>query len=241
MPSVERPVPKNIEAEEATLGSILIDRDAITQVSSFLRPQDFYREKHRWTFEAMLSLQDRAEPIDYLTLCDELERIERLEAVGGSASVADLLNVVPTAVHAEYYAHIVERTSLLRKLIDAAGQIARLAYEKQEANVSETIDQAEQILFAVSQHRLSPALIPLREVLRAYYEHIGYLVAHKGEFTGVPTGYYDLDKLLGGLQGGDLIIVAARPSVGKTSLALNIAENVGSQTRRQGLLSSAWR
>jgi len=225
MPVAERPLPQNIEAEEATLGSILIGRDAITKVSSFLRPEDFLREKHRWVYEAMLSLHNRGEPIDFVTLCDELERTDRLESVGSSAAVATLLNVVPTAIHAEYYAHIVERTALLRQLISAATRIARLAYEEQDADVSQTIDRAEQILFAVSQHRLSHALIPLRQVLQEYYEHIGYLVAHKGEFTGVPTGFYDLDKLLGGLQAGDLIIVAARPSVGKTSFALNVAEN----------------
>jgi len=223
--SIDRPVPTNIEAEEATLGAILIDPDAITNVAAFLRPKDFYREKHRWIYEAMLTLHDRNELTDYLTVSDELRRTGRLESVGGSAAIAELTSVVPTAVHAEYYARIVERTALLRALIDAAGRIARLAYEEQDRDVSDTIDQAEQILFSVSQHRLSHALIALREVLREYYEHIGYLVAHKGEFTGVPTGFYDLDKLLGGLQAGDLIIIAARPAVGKTSFALNIAEN----------------
>ncbi len=224
--TTDRGVPHNIEAEEATLGSILIGPDAISKVSEFLHPEDFHREKHRLIFQAMLAMHIRGEEIDFVTLCNELERGETLETIGGAAAVSALLHVVPTAFHVEHYAHIVERTSILRQIITAAGKIARLAYDDNESDVRETLSNAERILFDISQGRSSESITHIRDILGKYYEHIDYLFSHQGEFTGVPTGYYDLDKMLGGLQAGDLIIIAARPSVGKTSLALNIVENV---------------
>jgi replicative DNA helicase len=219
---IERLPPQNIEAEEAVLGSILIDPDAIIRVSTVLRPEDFYREKHGWIFDAALDLHERREPIDFLTINDELERRGQLNEVGGAAFLTTLINVVPTSIHAEHYAHIVERAATRRRMIEAAGQIAALAYQEAE-DVDEVVDHAEQILFGVSERRLTRELIPIKQVLSEYYDRIEYLTRHRGELIGIPTGFSDLDKLLGGLQRSDMIILAARPSVGKTSLALTMA------------------
>ena len=229
---IERLPPQNIEAEEAVLGSILIDPDAIIRVSTVLRPEDFYREKHGWIFDAALDLHERREPIDFLTICDELERRGQLNEVGGAAFLTTLVNIVPTSIHAEHYAHIVERTATRRRLIEAAGQIAGLAYQEAE-DVDEVVDHAEQILFGVSERRLTRELIPIKQVLSEYYDRIEYLVRHQGELIGIPTGFADMDKLLGGLQRSDMIILAARPSVGKTSLALTMAHKAAKKYRQR--------
>ncbi|OQY26265.1 MAG: replicative DNA helicase [Anaerolineaceae bacterium 4572_32.1] len=217
-------MPHNVEAEEAVLGSLLIDPDAIFRVSTYLEPADFYIERNNWAYEAILALYERREAVDFVTLCDELERRERLQEIGGAAYIIHLINVVPTSIHVEYYGHIVERAAVRRRLIRAATDIAALAYEEAE-DIDQVVDRAEQILFGVSQRRLSRDLVPIEQVISKYYDRIDYLYRHGGEFIGVPTGFPRLDRLLGGLQRSDLIIVAARPAMGKTSLALNIAHN----------------
>ncbi|MCS7221908.1 MAG: replicative DNA helicase [Anaerolineae bacterium] len=224
MSATERMVPANPEAEEAVLGSILIDPDAIIKVAPTLRADDFYLEKHRWIYQAALDLYERRQPPDFITICDELERRGQLQEVGGPAYITELINAVPTAFHVEHYASIVERTSILRRLISAAGQIAQLAYED-KGEIDEIVDRAEEIVFGVSEHRLQRFLVPIRQVMNEVITRIDYLASHQGELLGVPTGFRLLDKLLGGFQKSDLIILAARPSVGKTSLALNIAAN----------------
>jgi replicative DNA helicase len=221
---IERLPPQNVEAEEAVLGALLIDPDAIIRLATILRPEDFYREKLGWIYDAILVLHERREPIDFLTVCDELERREQLDQVGGAAYITTLVNAVPTSIHAEHYARIVERTATRRRLIDAAGHIAALAYQEAD-DVEEVVDHAEQILFGVSERRISRELVPIKQVLSEYYDRIEYLTRHRGELIGIPTGFSDIDKLLGGLQRSDLVILAARPSVGKTSLALSIAHN----------------
>ena len=223
MPADRLP-PQNIEAEQSVLGSLLIDPDAIMKVSSFLRPGDFYREAHQRIYGAVLALHERRMPADIVTVVDEMARQEQLDFIGGPAYLTSLLNMVPTSVNVEYYGHIVERTSVMRRLIAAAGEIAALAYEERE-EVDEVIDQAERILFEVSQRRISKSLVPIREVIKDYYDRIEFLVEHPDETLGVPTGFADLDRLLGGLQPSDLIIIAARPGVGKSSLATTIAGN----------------
>jgi len=220
----DRLPPQNVEAEQSVLGSLLIDPDAIIKVGSFLRSEDFYREAHQAIYAAILALHDRRLPADFVTVVDELERREQASLVGGPAYLTSLLNMVPTSIHVEHYGRIIERTSLMRRLISAAGEIAALAYEDRE-NVDEVIDQAERILFDVSQRRVSKSLVPISEIVRAYFERIEYLVEHRDETLGVPTGFADLDQLLGGLQPSDLIIIAARPGVGKTSLAISMASN----------------
>ena len=215
--------PHNTEAEEAILGSLLIDPDAIFKVASFLSPEDFYRERNGWIYDAIRDLHNRREPADFVTLCNELERRGQLEEVGGAAHITSLINAVPTAIHAEHYGHIVERTAILRRLISAAGQIAGIAYEEAE-DVDEVVDRAEQILFGVSQRRIARDLVPIKQIIGDYYDRIDYLYQHRGEPVGIPTGFPMLDKLLGGLQDSDLVIVAGRPSMGKTSLVLSMTQ-----------------
>jgi replicative DNA helicase len=234
---IERLPPQNVEAEEAVLGAILIDPDAIIRVATFLRPEDFYREKNGWIYDTALALHDKREPIDFLTVCDELERRGQLDQVGGAAFITTLINAVPTSIHAEHYARIVERTATRRRLIDAAGQIAALAYQEAE-DVGEVVDRAEQVLFGVSERRISRELVPIKQILSEYYDRIEYLTRHRGELIGIPTGFTDMDRLLGGMQRSDLIILAARPSVGKTSLALTIAHHAVKRFRQRVALFS---
>ncbi|HET8570849.1 MAG TPA: replicative DNA helicase [Candidatus Limnocylindria bacterium] len=216
--------PQAIEAEQSVLGSILIDADAMLKVADFLRPADFYRKQHGDIFEAMLALHGQREPIDLVTLGDELERNGRLEPAGGPAYLTTLMNTVPTAVHVEHYGRIVERKAVLRNLIGAAGKIAAVGYE--EANDAEVaIDRAESILFEISQHRTTGGFESLATLLGQAYDRLEYLHEHRGQILGIPSGLSQLDALLGGFQPSDLIILAARPSVGKTSLALNIAQH----------------
>ncbi len=223
-----RILPYNIEAEEAVLGAMLIDPEAITKVAPFLRPEDFYRERHRWIYEALLNLHERDEPADELTIADELERMGRLSDVGGVAAIHELALKVPTALHIEHYGRIVERNAVLRRLIEAAENIARLAYENSDDDIAEIIDRAEALLFAVSQHRLTGAMIPIQQILGEFYEQVEKLFLERHP-VGLPTGFTDLDRLLGGFQPGDLIILAARPSMGKTAFSLSITENVALQ------------
>ncbi len=214
------------------LGALLIDPDAIIRVATLLRPEEFYREKHGWIYDTVLALHERREPIDFLTVCDELDRREQLDEVGGAAFITSLINAVPTHIHAEHYARIVQRTATRRRLIEAAGQIAVLAYQEAD-DVDEVVDRAEQILFGVSERRLSRELVPIKQVLSDYYDRIEHLTRHQGELIGIPTGFGDIDKLLGGLQRSDMIILAARPSVGKTSLALSFAHNAAKKFRQR--------
>ena len=220
--SEERLPPQNIEAEQSVLGSILIDRDAIVRVAGFLHAEDFYREAHRTVYQAAVDLFERREPADFVLLCDELERRGRLEQVGGPAYLTSLINLVPTAVNVEYYGHVVERCAILRRLITAGGQIAGVAYDLQH-DAEQAVDKAEQILFALTQRRRAREFIPIAEVLEHYFDQIDYIHQHRGQTFGVPTGFTRLDELTGGLQRSDLIVLAARPGMGKTSFALNMA------------------
>jgi len=228
--SVERLPPQNVEAEQSVLGSLLIDRDAIIRIAPFLRPEDFYRESHAQIYQAVLDLFERREPADFVTLCDTLERRGALEAVGGAAYITSLINAVPTSIHVEHYARIVELAALRRRLIDAAGQIARLAYEE-DREIDEVIDRAEATLFEVTERRESKDLVPIKRLMADYFDRIEYLQAHSDELVGLPTGFIDLDKLLGGLQPSDLLIIAGRPGMGKTSFGLTIAQNAALKHR----------
>ncbi len=232
----EKLPPQNIEAEEAVLGSILIDRDAIVKVAPFLKPEDFYRDKNGWIFAAVLDLYNRHEPADFVTLCDDLERSGKLDDVGGREYITSLLNAVPTAVHAEYYGRIVERCATLRRLINAAGRIAAIAYQD-DIEADEAIDQSEQILFNVAERRQTKDFIALREAMHAYGEQLDALYAQKGHVVGVPTGFADLDGILGGLRKSDFIVLAARPSAGKTALGLSIASNAAKSGVPVGIFS----
>ncbi len=206
--------PHNVEAEEAVLGSLLIDPDAILRVAIFLQPSDFYVERHAWLFEAMRELHERREPSDLVTLGDELERRGRLGEMGGPAYLTSLMNATPTSIHVEFYARIVERTALLRRLIEAAGKIARLAYED-KTDVDEVVDRAEEIIFGISARRVERDLHPIGQIIDKYYDRIEYLHQHRGEIVGIPTGLADLDKMLGGMQRSDMLVLAGRPGMGK--------------------------
>ena len=221
---IDRLPPQNLDSEQAVLGSILIDRDAIIEVADFLHPEDFYRQAHGRIFEAMLGLFEHREPIDVVTVAEALERDGQLETVGGASYLSTLGNDTPTAVHVTQYGRIVERKAVLRRLISAAGKIAAIGYED-GPDIQEAIDRSEAELFAVSQRRSGESFSALRTLLHDAYDRLDYLHAHRGEIVGIPSGFHDLDTLTTGFQASDLIIVAARPSVGKTSLALNIAEH----------------
>ena len=228
---IDRLPPQSVEAEQSVLGSILIDRDAIIEVADFLRAEDFYRQAHGRIYAAMVDLSERREPIDVVTVAESLERTGDLESIGGRAYLGTLSNQTPTAVHAAQYARIVERKALLRNLIGAAGKIAGIGYED-PAEVQEAIDRAESELFAVSQRRVGAGFSELRNLLHDAYDRLDYLHEHRGEISGIRTGFGDLDQLTTGLQKSDLVILAARPSVGKTSFALNIAEHAAARDRK---------
>ncbi len=221
---IDRLPPQNTDSEQAVLGSILIDRDAIIEIADFLTADDFYRQAHGQIYAAMLHLFEHREPIDVVTVAEALERAGELEAVGGAAYLSQLGNDTPTAVHVAQYARIVERKAILRRLIGAAGRIAAIGYED-GSDIQESIDRSEAELFAVSQRRASEGFSPLRTLLQNAYDRLDELHTHRGEISGVASGFADLDQLTTGFQPSDLIVLAARPSVGKTSLALNIAEH----------------
>lgn len=230
-------VPSNLEAEQAVLGALLIDPEAIIKVVPIIRAEDFYLEKHAWIYEAIYALHERREPIDFLTVVAELERNEKLNEVGGAAYITALINAVPTAIHVETYAHLVERLSTQRRLIAAAGDIAGIAYDASE-DIDATIDHAEEIIFSVAQRRMTRDMIPMRIAVDQFMDRLDYVQRHQGELLGVPTGFTDLDKLLGGFQPSDLIIVAGRPGSGKTSFALSIAEHAASVSHKKIALFS---
>lgn len=219
--------PQNLEAEMSLLGSILIDKDAMFKIADIVDADDFYKNSHAGIFEIMLELYNKNEPIDVLTLGNRLEEKGILEKIGGRSYLVSLSNAVPTSSHIFEYAQIVRRKSTLRKLLGAAGAITKLGYKEEADSVEEVLDEAQQQLFQVTQKHLRQTFVPIRNVLSDAFERIDELHKEKGKLRGLPTGYKALDNLLAGLQKSDLVILAARPSVGKTSLALDIARHVG--------------
>ena len=221
----ERIPPQNAEAEASVLGALLLDKEAIVKVADFLRAQDFYAPAHGTIYAAMLELYERREPIDVLSVANRLSERVELEGVGGASFLASLAAVVPTAGHVAHYAKIVQKKATLRRLISAAADITDLGFTEDE-EVDRVLDEAEQKLFGVSQQHLRQTFVPVRQVLADAFHRIDAL--HKGgiAYRGIPSGFKSLDDLLSGFQLSDLIILAARPSVGKTSLALDIARYV---------------
>lgn len=213
------------------LGSLLIDKEAIFKISDLVRADDFYRDANRFIFEAMLDLTGKREPIDLVSVSNRLQERGQLEAVGGRAQLAALTNAVPTAGHVVHYAEIVQKKATLRRLTEAAGDISELAFQEKD-NVEELLDRAEQSLFAVSQKYLTHNFIPLKNVLTEAFDRIDQLHRDSGKLRGTPTGFTDLDRLLAGLQASDLVVLAARPSLGKTSLALDIARHVATREKQ---------
>jgi replicative DNA helicase len=220
----ERLPPHSVEAEEAVLGSLIIDPDAIFEISNFLRPDAFYRTQNRWIYEAILGLSEQRMPIEVVTLIEELRRREHLNEIGGDSTVFDLINAVPTSINVEAYARIVEAAAIRRKLILAAGSIAKLAYNEAE-DITVVLDRSEHTLFSISQQRTTRDLVPVKEIAGSYLERMEQLRERGDEFIGIPTGFVDLDRLLSGLNKSDLVIIAARPGMGKTALQNAIALN----------------
>ncbi|HBT19858.1 MAG TPA: replicative DNA helicase [Peptococcaceae bacterium] len=223
MEIADRIMPQNIEAEQAVLGSMLLDSESVFVVMEILKPEDFYEKAHQIIYEAVLSLTEQNEAVDLVTVTEELRRKGLLESVGGASYLTSLANIVPSAANAEYYAKIVLEKSTLRSLIKAANHIANRCYEE-AYDIEDLLDDAEQRIFEIAQRRNREGFSTIKEVIKETYEIIERLSQHKEEVTGIPT-FKDLDKLLCGLQQSDLIICAARPGMGKTSFCLNIAHN----------------
>jgi replicative DNA helicase len=228
-PIVERALPHNLEAERSVLGAILIQNEAYNTAVEVLRPEDFYRDAHRRVFEKIIALAERQHAIDFITLKEELGRSGELDAVGGPAYIASLVDGVPRATNVEYYAKIVKEKAVLRNLIAAGNRILSEAYGADQ-DAAEILDRAEHLIFQIAEGRIRAGFVSLYDIAQDSVEAIQKAHEEKQLITGVPTGFHDLDNLTSGLQRGDLIIVAARPSMGKTSLALNIAQHVGTRT-----------
>ncbi len=228
---IQKLPPQNIEAEQSILGSLLIDKDAIIKVADTLSPDDFYLDKHGYIYETILELFEKKEAIDILSLASRLEEKKILEVVGGRSYLVTLTNLTPAASHIVSYAQIIQKKSTLRRLITAASGILELGYHE-EMDVNNILDKSEQSIFSVSQKFLKEKFTHIKEVLSGAFDRIDELHREKGRLRGIPTGFTDLDNLLAGLQKSDLIILAARPSVGKTSFALDIARSVAIKSKK---------
>jgi len=223
---IEKLPPQSIEAEQSVLGSILLSKKAIIKIADILGIEDFYRGVHGIIFEIMLELFEKNEPIDIMSISNRLEEKELLEKIGGSGYLTELVNTVPTAANVVHYAQIVRRKKMLRDLIEAAHDITKLSYQETE-DIENVLDKAEQNIFAVSQRSLKKFFIPIKPALEEAFERIDHLHKHEGgALRGLSTGFTDLDNILAGLQKADYILLAARPSLGKTTLALDIARNI---------------
>lgn len=217
-------LPFDRQAEEAVLGAILINPEVYFDVAHFLSPEDFFLHRNRWIWEAFASLQEQRLPIDILTVSEELERQSKLDDAGGPAYLTTLINNVPSSLHAEAYGQLVEETATRRRLLQAANQVARLAFQA-STPIQDVVNDAEKAIFGVSERRLAHQLQPIRQTLSEYYDRIDFLARHRDETLGVPTGFIDLDRLLGGMQPSDLLIIAGRPGQGKSGFCLSIAKN----------------
>ena len=221
--------PQNLEAEQSVLGGIMLDNHACDLALSVLRAEDFYREAHQRIFAAMVALHERGSPVDSVTLTNALREQGQLEAVGGATFLGQLLNAVPTASHVEHYAQIVKERAILRNLIGVATEVATRAYELR-GPVAEFVDEAERKIFSVAEQKVRPAFFTVRDLLPLSIKEVEKLYERKEMITGVPTGFHDLDRMTAGLQRSDLVIVAGRPGMGKTALALNVATGAALQT-----------
>lgn len=228
--SLHKIPPQNIEAEQSVLGGILIENTAINKVLEILSPEDFYRDAHRKIFSAMIELSERDEPADLITLTNELRKRDQLTSAGGASYLASLIDSVPTAANIEYYAKIVKEKALLRRLIETSTEIITQCYEDR-GDIESFLDDAEKSIFEISEKRIKPAFYPVREVVKESFKTIERLYEKKELVTGIPSGFKELDQRTAGFQPSDLIIVAGRPSMGKTALCLNIAQYVAIEKR----------
>ncbi|MCA9390054.1 replicative DNA helicase, partial [candidate division WWE3 bacterium] len=222
----QRVPPQNIEAEQSILGALLIDKEAVIKIAQILRPEHFYRGQHQAIYAAILSLFERREPADVVTVGDELKDLNQLDKAGGETYLADLVNMVPTVANVEAYAKIVKDAYIRRSLISLANNVSSEAMDGGGGDVRELLGTVEKEVFDLSQQHMSRDFLPIRDVLAESFNRIEELHQRKSRFRGIPTGFKDIDNLLAGLQDSNLVILAARPSVGKTSLSLNIAQYV---------------
>lgn len=229
--------PQDTVAEKSLLGAVMISDGVLPEVLNIIRPKDFYEERHQIIFDAMISLYDQHRPIDLLTLTAELKTLKKLKDVGGAPYLTELSNFVPAASHAKAYADIIEKASTRRKLIQAGTHIANKAYEE-DANVSDLIGAAEKELFEVSDKIIKSDYVPMDELLADAFDRIEELQKNKGALRGLKTGFRDLDKKTAGFQKGDLVIIGARPAMGKTTFAQNLAYNIASMNKRGVLFFS---
>lgn len=229
-PPVAYPTPQSIEAEQAALGAVLINRDAVATAIEIIQAEDFYYEPHRHIYEAILTLFNKGEPIDLLTVAEELKRKKKLEECGGQIYLMKLMEIVPAAANIADYCHIVEEKAILRQLIQVAHQIVSWAYHH-DGDLEGLIDRAEAALFRVGQRRIGAQFQPLTELIRQTYDFLEQRQRQPGALMGIPTGFVELDDALGGLHPSDLIIIAGRPSMGKTSFAISIALNLTLQQK----------
>jgi replicative DNA helicase len=225
----ERSLPHNLEAEKSVLGAILIHNEAFNHAAELIDARDFFRDAHRRIFDKMVALSERNDAIDLVTLKDELQRSGELDEVGGPAYIASLADGVPRSANVEHYARIVKEKATLRNLIHSANRILAEAYQAEE-DADVILDGAEKAIFEIAEDKIREGFVPLRDLVQSSFATIEKLQQHKGLVTGVPTGFVDLDEMTSGLQPSDLVLVAARPSMGKTSLVLNIAQHIGTQT-----------
>jgi len=226
--AADRPLPHSLEAERSVLGAILIQNEAFNTAAEVIDADDFFREAHRRIFDKMVALSERGLPIDFVTLREELTRSGDLEEAGGAAYLSALTDGVPRATNVEHYARIVKEKAVLRSLIRSAGRIMAEAYEAEE-EAATVLDRAEQSIFAIAEDQIRKGFVSMRDLAHASFEAIEQAHERKQLITGVPTGFERIDEMTSGLQRGDLVIIAARPSMGKTSLALNIAQHVGTK------------
>lgn len=229
--------PQNLDAEMSLLGAVLIDEDVLANITDKIKAIDFYDKRHESIFAAMIRLYERHQPVDLLTLSDELKRRDELELIGGSAYLTELTNYVPTAAHAEAYAELVAQKAVRRRLIKASGVVAEIAYDE-EKSIQELLGAAEAELFSVSDTSLKQDLTSLETILTDSFDRMEELHRNKGALRGIPTGYRDLDNMTAGLQPSDLIILAARPAMGKTTLVTNLAYNVATIAKKSVLFFS---
>lgn len=217
--------PQNIESEQCLLGCLMLDKNAIVRVADFIKPEDFYKETHKEIYQAMIDLFEKTEPIDIISVSARLRERSQLEKIGGSAYLTSLINTVPTATHVANYAKTVREKKVLRDLIEASNDIGLDAFDESQ-DVDTLLDKAEKRVFSIGQKSLSQAFVPIKDILGETFERIDQLSKSDGGLRGIPTGFRQLDNKLAGLQRSDLVILAARPSMGKSSLALDIAKNV---------------
>ncbi len=222
--------PQNVEAEQSVLGGILIENDAINKVLEILTPEDFYRDAHRRIYNALINLSARDEPADLITLTNELRKIDQLDAAGGASYIASLIDSVPTAANIEYYARIVKEKSILRQLIQTSTEIITESYQDR-SDVESFLDEAERSIFQISENRVRPSFYPIRDIVKQSFKTLERLYEKKELVTGVPSGFKELDQMTAGFQPSDLIIVAGRPSMGKTAFCLNVAQYAAIEKR----------